>query len=87
MSALNMHYNELKQKEVVDALTGVRLGEIVDLEIDMQTGQITALIVPGTNSMWGILRRKEDVVIPWTKIKVVGKDVVLVDSAPGIKSF
>ena len=33
-----MHYNELKQKEVVDALTGVRLGEIVDLEIDMQTG-------------------------------------------------
>lgn len=78
---------ELKQKEVVDASTGVRLGEIVDLEIDMQTGQITAFIVPGAGNLWGILKRKEDVVIPWTKIKVIGKDVIIVDKTPGISSF
>lgn len=75
-----MRYGELKQKEVVDATTGMRLGEIVDLEIDMQTGQITALIVPGASNLWGVLKRKEDVVISWKKIKVIGKDVILVDN-------
>lgn len=73
--------NDLRQKEIVDTATGMKLGEIVDLELDMHTGQITALIVPGPNTVWGIFRRREDVVVPWTKIKTVGKDVILVDAS------
>ena len=38
--------NDLRQKEIVDTATGMKLGEIIDLELDMHTGQITALIVP-----------------------------------------
>ncbi|MDD2430983.1 MAG: YlmC/YmxH family sporulation protein [Firmicutes bacterium] len=79
--ALGTRFNEIRQKEVVDTLTGMKLGEIIDLEVDMHTGQITALIVPGINSLWGIFRRREDVVIPWTKIKTIGKDVILVDAS------
>lgn len=84
---MGIRFGELKRKEVVDATTGIKLGEIVDLELNLETGQITALVVPGASSMWSILKRKEDVVVPWTKIKVIGKDVILVDKTPGISSF
>ncbi len=84
---MGTRFGELKKKEVVDATTGIKLGEIVDLELNLETGQITALVVPGAGSLWGILKRKEDVVVPWTKIKVIGKDVILVDKTPGISSF
>lgn len=67
------------RKEVIDIRTGRRLGELIDFEIDEESGRITAIVVPGENRWFGIWGGGPDVVIPWTKIVRVGPDVILVE--------
>lgn len=71
--------SDLKLKEVVNVLDGKRLGNITDIEIDIETGQLTAIVVPGFSRFLGILGRNEDIVIPWDKINKIGMDVILVE--------
>jgi sporulation protein YlmC with PRC-barrel domain len=35
--------------------------------------------MPGGVRGWSLFRRKEEVVVPWEKIVIIGKDVILVD--------
>jgi YlmC/YmxH family sporulation protein len=51
-----------------------------DLEIDAQTGRITAIVVPGQGKFLGLFGKSEDFVIPWERIRRIGVDVILVDS-------
>lgn len=67
------------RKEVIDIRSGRRLGELVDVEIDEETGRITAIVVPGETKMFGFLGGGPDVVIPWTKIRRIGPDCILVE--------
>jgi len=70
------------RKDVIDIRTGRRLGELVDVEIDDETGRITAIVVPGESKLFGILGGGPDVVIPWTKIRRIGPDCILVEVDP-----
>lgn len=74
--------SDLKVKEVVNILDGKRLGGIADIEIDIDTGKLTAIVVPGSGRFLGFFGRSDDIVIPWTKINKIGLDVILVE-APG----
>lgn len=74
--------SDLKVRDVVNVLDGSRLGVISDLELDLETGRITAIIVPGQARVLGIFGRDRDIVIPWEKIKKIGADVILVE-VPG----
>lgn len=65
-------------KEVIDVLTGERLGYIDDAEINLDTSEIVALIIYGREKFFGLLGKEEDVVIPCSEIAVVGSDVLLV---------
>lgn len=67
------------RKEVIDIRTGRRLGELVDVEIDDETGRITAIVVPGDQKLFGILGSGPDVTIPWTRIRKIGPDCILVE--------
>lgn len=67
------------RKEVIDIRTGRRMGELIDVEIDDETGRITAIVVPGEGKLFGLLGSGPDVVIPWTKIKKIGPDCILVE--------
>lgn len=71
---------DLKQKEVVNILDGKRLGTITDIEIDIDSGKLTAIVVPGTGKFLGIFGRNDDIVIPWEKIHKIGLDVILVEA-------
>ena len=74
-----MSLSELKQKEVVDVMTGTRLGRAMDIEFILETGQVTALVVPGDFNMMNFVRgEKAGVIIPWNMIIKVGDDVILV---------
>ena len=73
--------SDLKQKEVVNVLDGKRLGGITDIEIDIETGRLTAIVVPGQGKFLGLFGRNEDIVIPWEKINKIGMDVILVETA------
>ncbi len=67
-----------KQKEVINLLDGRRLGYVQDVEADFSTGEITAIVVPGTSKMFS-MGNKGDITIPWNKIKKIGDDIILVE--------
>jgi len=70
---------ELKRRDVVNICDGCRLGCVCDLELDLITGNIIAIIVPGEGKLLGILKCHDDIVIPFCKITKIGEDVILVD--------
>ena len=75
-------YCELRRKEIINVCAGARLGPICDLELDVGTGTLLALIVPGPPRMLGLLRSEEELVIPFCRIKKIGEDVILVELEP-----
>ena len=46
-------FTRLKCKEVVNVCDGARLGFVCDLELDVCTGQVVSLIVPGAGKCFG----------------------------------
>ncbi|MDR1570039.1 MAG: YlmC/YmxH family sporulation protein [Oscillospiraceae bacterium] len=74
-----MSLSELRMKEVVNIETGTRLGRVMDLEFLLETGQITALVVPGDFNMINFMRgEKTGLIIPWNLICKIGDDIILV---------
>ena len=76
---LNCRIMDLRYKEVINIPTGERLGYPRDVEINMKTGALTAIVVPGTLRFFGLLGRMPDVVIPWENIDKIGDDIILVN--------
>lgn len=70
--------SELRCKEIIDVRDGGRFGYVGDVAVDLDSGQVKALIVPGRLRLLGLLGREEDAVIPWEDIEMIGGDIVLV---------
>lgn len=70
--------SELCGKEVVNLTDGTILGSIGDLDIDSGCAGILALVIPGRAKCFGLLGHEEELVIPWDKIRVIGRDAILV---------
>ena len=73
-------FQELRNKEVIDLSDGKRLGFVCDIEIDIASGRIIAIVVPGPKGFGGIFGKAEDCVIPWSNIKRIGDDIIIVDN-------
>lgn len=71
--------SDFRQKEVINIYDGKRLGFVCDVDIDMTTGKLNAIIIPGKSKILGFFGSAEDYVIPWNNIKTVGEDIILVD--------
>lgn len=72
--------NELRAKEVINVTDGARLGYVSDVEIDLETGKLIAVIVPGAYRLMGLLGKEDDFVINWENIKKIGDDVIIIDT-------
>ena len=70
---------DFKHKEVVNINDGKRLGYVQDVCADLETGMITAIIVPGGNKVMNIFSQANDITIPWNKIRCIGEDLILVE--------
>ena len=70
---------DLQCKEVICVGDGRRLGYITDVRVEVPDGVIAAIIVPGRSRFFGIFGRCDDFVIPWSCIRRIGPDIVLVD--------
>ena len=79
--------NDLKSKEVIDIHTGNRLGFVHDVEIDVVSGRLVSLVVPGAYKFMGLFGRENDNVIKWEQIKKIGDDIILIESSACIKCF
>ena len=55
-------------------------GMVQDVCADLNTGKITAIIVPGgTNKILNFFSSNNDIVIEWEKVKCIGEDLILVE--------
>ncbi len=58
------------------------MGFVSDVEIDVLTGKVAAIIIPGPCRFFGLFGRSDDFVIPWGCIRRFGADIILVEVAP-----
>ncbi len=74
--------DDLKNKQVVCVKDGCVLGLVSDVELDTESGNLTAIIIFGRFKFFGLLGKEEDIVIPWNDIKVIGNETILVNTEP-----
>ena len=67
----------LKNREVINVCDGRRLGNVCDAQLDLMSGRLTAIIVPGECNFLGI-SKGDDILIPWGCIERIGEDIILV---------
>ena len=72
-------FSDLRCKEVINICNGHRLGFVGDVIINVVTGQLTAILIPGPSRFFGIFGREEDFLIPWECIKRIGEDIILIE--------
>ena len=58
---------------------GKDFGFVQDVCADLKSGNITSIIVPGSNKIFSVFSGANDIVIPWQQIKCIGDDVILVE--------
>ena len=70
---------ELRSKDVINVVNGENLGRIDDLQMNAQTASVTALILYGRPRLGGIFGPRDNCIIDFRQIRLVGKDVILVE--------
>ena len=80
---MSCRIDELKNKQVVCVSDGCVLGYVADVELDIDTGELVSIVIYGRSKFMGILGR-EDIVIPWKDIKVIGNETILVSTLPPV---
>lgn len=74
---LELHsINAMRNMEVIDILTGSKIGFIRDLKIDCDTNKVISLILPREVKSW--FGKEEEREVPWKNIVRIGIDVILV---------
>lgn len=73
-----MRLSDLQNKDVVDILSGEKIGNVVDAEISNETGNIMNIIIYDRRGFISMLKGKDEVSISWQQIKKIGSDVILV---------
>ena len=74
--------SELRYKEIINVSDGSRYGWVGDVEVDLDSGQVRALVAPGRLRLFGLLGREEDRVFPWEAVRRFGADTILVETPP-----
>ncbi len=72
---------DLRVRDVVDIGDGRRLGSVADVEIDLESGRVIGLVVPGASRLFGLLGGEGDALVPWSEVVTIGEDVILVRRA------
>ena len=69
--------NDLRDKEVINICDGRKLGCVDDVEVDVNSGRLVAIIVPCDGRLFGFGKTK-NLVILWDSIEKIGDDTILV---------
>lgn len=74
---------ELRCKEVINVVDGKRLGHIVDVIFDLQSGQIIGIVLPAGKSLWNVFKSDSEILVPYSQICKIGEDTILVELYSG----
>ena len=70
-----MRLSDIQDKDVVDIKSGVKIGNIIDIKIDMN-GVVTSLILE-RKRFSKLFSSNDEIDIPFSKISKIGEDVIL----------
>ena len=73
---------DLRRKEVVSSQNGCRLGIVDDIEFDTVNARLAAIILYGRPRFFGLFGRRDDLLIRWENIELIGEDTILVKDIP-----
>ena len=76
---MDISFVDIREKEVINIYDGKKLGHIIDIIFDRQTGRVTGVVVPGIKKF---MRKTEDIFVPIDNLKKIGEDVLLIKLAP-----
>jgi YlmC/YmxH family sporulation protein len=71
--------SDLRNRDVINVLDGKKLGNIMDIDLDLESGRVLSLIMPGQARRFNLFARREEIMVPWHKIVRIGRDVILVE--------
>ncbi|WP_066192891.1 MULTISPECIES: YlmC/YmxH family sporulation protein [Gracilibacillus] len=68
----------LQVKDIVFIEDGTKLGNVTDIEINVEIGKITNLVIATKTKTLGMFGESREVIVPWDHIIRIGQDVILV---------
>ena len=74
-----MRLSEIQNKDVINLNTGMKIGNIIDIKINSESGKIESLILE-RKKFSSIFNSNDEIEIYWTQINKIGEDVILVES-------
>ncbi len=74
-----MRFKEFKDKEVINIATGKCIGYVSDIDIDVCTGCIKSIFIPGPGKICGFFGRESCYCLDWKCVVRVGPDIILVN--------
>jgi len=77
MEDLTYSINNIRMLEVIEINTGIKLGFIKDLKIDVENYKIVSIILADNKGGW--FGKNKDIEIEWDKVRKIGLDVLLIE--------
>ena len=76
-----MYLSEIAGKEIVNLVTGERLGVVgeCDIIIDEISGEILALSIPREKGVLGLRKDREVLEVPWRSVRKIGNDMIIIE--------
>ena len=71
---------DFRQKEVINIKDGKILGFVVDVDAELSNGNIKSIVVAQTGKVLRSIGGKNNITIPWSNVKLIGEDVILVEN-------
>lgn len=77
-----MRLSELKQKEIIDINSGIRLGRISECEasFDAASGKLIDLMIPKQDDGFLFFGKNDVQLIAWERIRKISEDFILIGS-------
>lgn len=70
---------DFRQKEVVNIKDGKILGFVIDVDAELNDGTIKNIVVSQVGKLLKNIGGKNNLTIPWSSVKLIGEDVILVE--------
>ena len=76
-----MRASDLMMKKVINVVDGMKLGEVIDYEVDCKNGSISSFIIEqvGKRKLFSFSKGEHELVVPFSNIVTIGDDVILVN--------
>jgi len=74
-----MRLSDIQNKDVINLNTGVKIGNIIDVNIDIENGKIKSFVLE-KKKFSNFFSNNDDVEVYYEQINKIGEDVILVES-------